>query len=200
MFCQRNQMQLCMCHDRVAHANVTTTKGSTRWTCVLVFSCVTDAMDGGRAGGAAWRRRERRLRAWHRHVKLTVALEWPRPSTTPPNARGLWWRCRARRWRASCTTCHGTRSLHPRGQWGAVTVGYVAARALLLAPAVLAGGDGLDASTLSFLVGQAVLEQEEEEKRVMKEEARRRQEERLEAQVAEEWVEQVDERTGRTYL
>ena len=84
-------------------------------------------------------------------------------------------------------------------QLGAVTVGYVAAPALL-ASLVLAGGDGLDASTLSFLGGQAVLEQEEEEKWVMKEEARRRQEERLEAQVAEECVELVDERTGKTYF
>ena len=67
----------------------------------------------------------------------------------------------------------------------------MAAPALLASP-VLAGGDGLDASTLSFLVGQAVLEPEEE--------ARRRQEERLEAQVAEKWVELVDERTGKTYF
>ena len=49
-------------------------------------------------------------------------------------------------------------------------------------------------------LGRAVLEQEEEEKWVLKEEARRRQEERLGAQVAEEWVEVVDERTGRTYF
>ena len=75
----------------------------------------------------------------------------------------------------------------------------VAAPALHAAP-VLAGGGGLYASTLSFLVGQAVLEQEEQEERVMKEEARRRQEERLGAQVAEEWVELVDERTGKTFF
>ena len=31
-------------------------------------------MDGGRAGDAR-RRRDRRLWAWHRHVKLTVAME-----------------------------------------------------------------------------------------------------------------------------
>ena len=57
----------------------------------------------------------------------------------------------------------------PVPQWRAVTVGCVTAPALLASP-VLAGGDGLDASTLSFLGGQAVLEQEEEEKWVMKEE------------------------------
>ena len=54
----------------------------------------------------------------------------------------------------------------PVPQWGAVKVGHVAAPALLAS----LGGDGLDASTLSFLGGQAVLEQEEEEKWVMKEE------------------------------
>ena len=79
----------------------------------------------------------------------------------------------------------------PVPQWGALTVGHVAAPALLASP-VLAGGDGLDASTLSFLGGQDVLEQEEE--------ARRRQEERLGAQVAEKLVELVDQRTGRTYF
>ena len=35
---------------------------------------LTDAMDGERAG-AAKRRWDRRLRAWHRHVKLAVAME-----------------------------------------------------------------------------------------------------------------------------
>ena len=80
----------------------------------------------------------------------------------------------------------------PVPQWGAVTVGYVDAPAPLHAAPVLSGGDGLDASTLSFLGGQAVLEQEEE--------ARRRQEERLGAQVAEECVELVDEGTSKIYF
>ena len=49
---------------------------SLRSTDVSAFFCeaLTEAMDGERAGAAA-RRRDRRLQAWHRHVKQTVAME-----------------------------------------------------------------------------------------------------------------------------
>ena len=136
-------------------------------------------MDDGRAGRAAWRRRKRWLRAWHRHVKLTVATQLatalhhsaqrPRPVVEVPSEG----------WRGELYDVprhqkpppSGTRPAalrEPVPQWGAVTVGYVAAPALLAAP-VLAGGDGLDAlDAFPSSVGRAVLEQEEEEKWVMK--------------------------------
>ena len=46
---------------------------------------------------------------------------------------------------------------------GAVTVGYVAAPGPLLAPPVLAGGDGLDESALAFVVQQTLLARDNEE-------------------------------------
>ena len=124
----------------------TTTKGSTRVTCVLVFFCDLNGRRVAAQGAPAPCLAP--LRQTTVATELATALhhsaQRPRPVEQVPSEG----------WRASCTTCHGTRSLHPRGQWGAVTVGYVTAPAALLASPILAGGDGLDASTLSFLGGQ----------------------------------------------
>ena len=56
---------------------------------------------------------------------------------------------------------------------GAATVGYVAAPGLLLAVPVLAGGDGVDRTALSFLVRRAVEDRKREEEEKEKEKARK---------------------------
>ena len=121
----------------------------------------------------ARRRRERRLRSWWRHEALSVAaaLATARHHSAGPEVvtrregqpeevdveqhDGL---------RAQTTPPPGTRPGVPLDPGppvvGAVTVGYVAAPGPLLAPPVLAGGDGLDEWTLAFLVQQTLLARE----------------------------------------
>ena len=115
--------------------------------------------------GAAARRRARRLSTWHRHERLTVAMGLA--TAIHHSVQHL------REWSASGTKRCGARSLQLQGRGrlagatvGAVTAGYVAAPAPLLAAPVVASGDGPHASALAFLVRQAVLAQEEKEKRV----------------------------------
>ena len=84
--------------------------------------------------GAARRRRGRQVRAWHRHERLTVAMEL---------ATAL---------HHSAQRVGGKRPgvlLDPE-QVAAATVGHVAARVPLLVVASLSGGDGVDAITVSF--------------------------------------------------
>ena len=59
---------------------------------------------------------------------------------------------------------------------GAATVGYVAAPGPLLAVPVLAGGDGVDRTALSFLVRRAVEDRKREEEEKEKEKARKMKE------------------------
>ena len=125
---------------------------------------------------SARRRRERRLRSWWRHEALSVAAALAtarHPSAGPEVVTrregqpeeveveqhdGL---------RAQTTPPPGTRPGVPLDPGppvvGAVTVGYVAAPGPLLAPPVLAGGDGLDEWTLAFLRQQTLLAREKEE-------------------------------------
>ena len=53
----------------------------------------------------------------------------------------------------------------PELQGGAVTVGYVAAPGPLLVVASLAGGDGVDATTVSYLLSVALAKKNEEEEK-----------------------------------
>ena len=55
------------------------------------------------SAGPAARRRGRRLRAWHRHVKMALPWSWRRPSTTAHSPRGLWWQGQER-WRSRTST------------------------------------------------------------------------------------------------
>ena len=56
---------------------------------------------------------------------------------------------------------------------GAVTVGYVAAPGLLLVVASLAGGDGVDATTVSYLLSVALAKKKEEEEKEKEEKERK---------------------------
>ena len=59
---------------------------------------------------------------------------------------------------------------------GAVTVGYVAAPGPLLVVASLAGGDGVDATTVSYLLSVALAKKKEEEEKEKEEKERKRKE------------------------
>ena len=61
--------------------------------------------------GAAARRRDRRLRAWHRHERMTVAMELATALHHSAQRVG----CLEREWTACSTTRQGDRSLHSRG-------------------------------------------------------------------------------------
>ena len=72
--------------------------------CVELAKPLTGAMDdhGGRVGAAA-RRRGRRLQAWHRHVKMAVAMELATALHHRHSPRGLWWQGQER-WRSRTST------------------------------------------------------------------------------------------------
>ena len=138
-------------------------------------------MDGERVKAAA-RRRGRRLRAWHRHVRTTVAMELatalhhsaqrvegPGEGEVHEKHDGL---------RAQMRHLPGTRPglpPEPEPQVRAATVGYAAAPVPLLVVASLAGGDEVDATTVSFLLRDNLWrtkleEKEKERRRVLEEE------------------------------
>ena len=129
---------------------------------------------------SARRRRERRLRSWLRHERMTVAMElaaathhsspkggWP--DTTHDALRG--------QKTASSAGVHLAGVLkEPEVHWEAATVGHVAAPGPLLAVPVLAGGDGVDRTALSFLVRRAVEDRKKEKEEKEKEKARKKKE------------------------
>ena len=135
-------------------------------------------MDGARVAGAAMRRRERRLRSWAKHERMTVAmalaenLHHSRQKVEGVEHEGL----RAQK-TARATGARPGVLTEPEPQGGAVTVGYVAAPGPLLVPPVLGGGDTLDDATVSFLLAQALLERQELQE--MEDAAKRREEQRL---------------------
>ena len=162
--------------------------------------------------GAAARRRERRLRAWHRHERLTVAMELatalhhsaqrPRPVVEEPKEG----------WRARCTTRYGDRSLHPRGLGGRLSrrqpcctvlaLGHLASRGM----ACRRWRRRLwrmrrHASTLSFLTRAALEEKRKEEEAMVEQQKAKDTDELALLQEAEGrgWVQVVDESSGRTY-
>ena len=134
------------------------------------------------SGTAAARRRQRRLRSWLRHERMTVAMTLAEMThhTAPrgPKMRrvgevvehekhvGL---------RAQKPPLPGVRPgslLDPGPQRSDRTVRRPAGEAPLLVVASLAGGDEVDATTVSFLLHENLKLQEEEEK-----ERRRKREE-----------------------
>ena len=128
---------------------------------------------------SARRRRERRLRSWLRHERMTVAMElaaaslhsspkggWP--DTTHDALRG--------QKTASSAGARPGVLTEPEVHWEAATVGYVAAPGPLLAVPVLAGGDGVDRTALSFLVRRAVEDRKREEEEKEKAKARKKKE------------------------
>ena len=139
-------------------------------------------MDGARVAGSAMRRRERRLRSWAKHERMTVAmalaenLHHSRQKVEGDEHDGL----RAQK-TARVTGARPGVLTEPEPQGGAVTVGYVADPKPLLVPPVLGGGDTLDDATVSFLLAQALLELQE-----MEDAAKRREEQRLKRQTVEE--------------
>ena len=137
------------------------------------------AMSDHAGTSSARRRRERRLRSWLRHERMTVAMElaaathhsspkggWP--DTTHDALRG--------QKTASSAGVHPVVLKEPEVHWEAATVGYVAAPGLLLSVPVLAGGDGVDGTALSFLVRRAVEDRKKEEEEKEKEKARKKKE------------------------
>ena len=140
--------------------------------------------------GAAWRRRQRRLRSWWRHEQQTVAAvlatgshhSYPKVDTAHDGLRALRTVTSTGRGvdhekyvglRAQKPPLPGKRpglQLEPGPQGGAVTDGYVAALAPPLAVLLLASaaGEAVDHSTLQFLLTHAfetkkALEEEEDE-------------------------------------
>ena len=117
------------------------------------------------------RRRERRLRSWLRHERMTVAMElaatthhsspkggWPDTTHDAPRGQKT----------AISAGAHPGVLKEPEVLVGAVTVGYVAAPGPLLVVASLAGGDEVDATTVSHLLKAALVKKKKkkEERKV----------------------------------
>ena len=148
----------------------------TRVTCPVKLEWL--AMSAGH--GAARRRRGRQLRAWHRHERMTVAMELATalhhsaqpagPVVAGPSEVEEQDKHEAlRRQRAPPPRKRPGVLKEPEVQGAAVMDGYVAAGAPLLVVASLAGRDEVDATTVSFLLRENLrrtkLEEEEKERR-----------------------------------
>ena len=135
-------------------------------------------MSAGHDGATSERRRrDRQLRAWHLHVRTTVAMELAtalhhsaqRPKSRVvegPSEEEVHEKYAALRRQKRHPP--GTRSgapLDPEPQVAAATVGYVAAGAPLLVVAPLAGGDVVDATTVSYLLRENLRRTKEEEEK-----------------------------------
>ena len=110
--------------------------------------------------GAARRRRERRLRQFLRHERLSVAMALAE-CTHHAAPRG---QKKARAGGVEREENFEPRLLDPPLPQTAATVGYVAAAEPLLVVPSLAGGDSVDGTALRFLVKKALERQKEEEK------------------------------------
>ena len=151
---------------------------------------------GERVSGAAKRRRERRLRQWHRYERLTVqmALCEALHHAAPQVERG------------ENSAPRGLKTHKAGGRPGvlkepepqeAVTVGYVAAGVPLLVVASLAGGDVVDVTALRFLVKEALdrqKEEEEEQAKVKRQEEEERRMQRINAKVSNDFPLTQEER------
>ena len=121
--------------------------------------------------GAAKRRRQRRLRSWAKHERMTVAmalaenLHHSRQKVEGDEHEGP----RAQKTARVSGALPGVLT-EPESQGGAATVGYVAAPGPLLEVALMAGGDSVDGTSLQFLVKKALDRQKEEEKKRKEEE------------------------------
>ena len=128
----------------------------------------------GAGTSSARRRRERRLRSWWRHERMSVvaALVEAQHHSAPKVGAETHYALRRQK-----TASAGSRPgvLKDPAPQGAVTVGYVAAMGPLLAVPLLAStaGEAVDNAALSFLLQQSLAAQKEEEEEVL--EAARRQ-------------------------
>ena len=142
--------------------------------------------------GSAWRRRERQLRARHRHLRTTVAMELATalhhsaqpagPVVEGPSEEEVHEKYEALRRQKRPPP--GTRPgvpLDPEPLVAAATVGCVAAEAPLLVVASLSSG-GVDATTVSYLLEPALKKEEEDE------EEERKVQERLERRSGTGWL------------
>ena len=143
------------------------------------------SLHGELAGGAAQRRRERRLRSWLRHERQTVAMVLAEAchhssGTFPPTLKerrmagqDAYEALRGQK-TARTAGLHPDELVEPGVQVRAVTVGYVAARVPTLAGHRLAcDDDGVDGRTVRFLLKQSLAEKkkewEEERRRMVQE-------------------------------
>ena len=130
----------------------------------------------GIATGSAIRRRQRRLRQWHRHERMTVAMalaevthhaapRQPKPARAQEEVERETYNVP----RHLKTPPPGTRPAPlaevAGPQEGSVTDGYVAASVPLVSSPMLAGGDAMDDVTVAFLVGAALEEKRHEEEK-----------------------------------
>ena len=133
--------------------------------------------------GAAKRRRERRLRQWHRHERMTVAMavaeathhSAPRRQKTATAIREVEEQATHDGLRAQTAPPPGMRPgilPEPGPQRSDRCLRRSAGDTPLLAVPSLAGGDGADDAAVAFLVRQTLLEREEE-KRKEEEEVRK---------------------------
>ena len=135
--------------------------------------------------GAAQRRRQRRLRSWWRHEQQSIAAALAtvmhhssgkvHTANGAPRSQKLATRPR-RRWSTSRTTPYGDRRLRLRGERPAPlsevagpqrsdrTVRHSAGEAPLLVVPSRRGADGVDGTTVSFLLAENLKLQKEEEK------------------------------------
>ena len=145
-------------------------------------------MTSGQPSGAAQRRRQRRLRSWWRHEQQSIAAALAAATHHGAQQNGAL-RSQKTATRASeeagsdtyyaprglKTLPPGTRPAPPSEvagpQGAAATVGYVAAGAPLLVVPSLRGADGVDGTTVSFLLAENLKLQKEEERRREREEA-----------------------------
>ena len=128
------------------------------------------------SAGAAARRRGRRLRAWHRHVKMAVAMELATalhhsaqpagPVVAGPREVEEQDKYEAsRRQKAPPPGAHPGVLKEPEVQLEAATVGYVAASTPLLVVASLAGGDVVDTTTINYLLQYALRKRQRRRRR-----------------------------------
>ena len=125
-------------------------------------------MDAERATGAAFRRRQRRLRSWLRHERQSVAMELAAALHHSRDARSEVVHVALR---GQKTASSGTRPEPPvevsEPRVVAVTVGYVAAPVPLLSAPMLADAvaDAVDTRTAKYLLRAALKKLDEEERK-----------------------------------
>ena len=144
-------------------------------------------MASGQSSGAAQRRRQRRQCWWWRHEQQSIAAALAAATHHSAQQNGA---LRSQRTATRAREEAGSETYYaPRGlktlppgtrpaplsevagpQGAAATVGYVAAGAPLLVVASLAGGDDVDATTVSYLISVALAKKKVEEENEKEEE------------------------------
>ena len=124
--------------------------------------------DGGAGTSAAKRRRQRRLRSWWRHEQQSVRMALNAAAHHSAEKVAAGEKNSGLRAQMSFSAARPGVLKDPAPQ-GAVTVGYVAAPGPLLVVASLAGGDEVDATTVSYLLKAALVKKKEEDERKVQE-------------------------------